>query len=331
MSLQANIFRDIKFSRDNYDEFKSDTFEGGIIVYHRLYDLEMYLNNTIEGSNLKRFVESGNKINIHPQDSYYICDIDKYIYKKNKTFLESKDVNFYSTDKLDDTFENLSWGTNILEAIYDNKLITADRKFNYSKHFLCLMGTEKPHRIWLSKYLQSNKNILSKGIVSARWLGVSPDGLTKHPHNVDEPLKYKKESLDSFYNNCLFEIVTESQNSLITEKTLKPLLYGVPFIVSFKTKYDTEKSWESYLEGIDTSLSNSASLEIIHWYKNIGIDIDYFDIDYLNPNSIEEKIKELCNMSFKNILKKYKDTFEKAKQNQIIIKEKLNKIYEEVR
>ena len=53
MSLQANIFRDIKFSRDNYDEFKSDTFEGGIIVYHRLYDLEMYLNNTIEGSNLK--------------------------------------------------------------------------------------------------------------------------------------------------------------------------------------------------------------------------------------------------------------------------------------
>ena len=72
------------------------------------------------------------------------------------------------------------------------------------------MGTEKPHRIWLSKYLQSNKNILSKGIVSARWLGVSPDGLTKHPHNVDEPLKYKKESLDSFYNNCLFEIVTES-------------------------------------------------------------------------------------------------------------------------
>ena len=331
MSLQANIFRDIKFSRDNYDEFKSDTFEGGIIVYHRLYDLEMYLNNTIEGSNLKRFVESGNKINIHPQDSYYISDIDKYIYKKNKTFLESKDVNFYSTNKLDDTFENLSWGTNVLQAIYDNKLISADRKFNYSKHFLCLMGTEKPHRIWLSKYLQSNKNILSKGIVSARWLGVSPDGLTKHPHNVDEPLKYKKESLDSFYNNCLFEIVTESQKSLITEKTLKPLLYGVPFIVSFKTINDIENRWEEYIDGTDDSFYTSASLEVIHWYKNIGIDINYFDIDYLNPNSIEEKIKELCSMSFKNILEKYKNTFEKAKQNQIIIKEKLNKIYEEVR
>ena len=45
----------------------------------------------------------------------------------------------------------------------------------------------------------------------------------------------------------------------------------------------------------------------------MGIDINYFDIDYLNPNSIEEKIKELCDMSFKDILEKYKDTFEKRK------------------
>ena len=35
-------------------------------------------------------------------------------------------------------------------------------------------------------------------------------------------------------------------------------------------------------------------------------------------------------MSFKDILEKYKDTFEKAKQNQIIIKQKLNKFYETI-
>ena len=53
--------------------------------------------------------------------------------------------------------------------------LASDRKFNYSKHFLCLMGTENFHRTWLSEYLKSNRNI-SKGIVSARWLGISPDG-----------------------------------------------------------------------------------------------------------------------------------------------------------
>jgi len=329
MSLQANIFREIKFSRYNYNEFKSNTFEGGIIVYHRLYDLEMYLNNTIEGSNLKRFVESGNKISFIPQDSYDICDIDKYIYEKNKTFLESKDVNFYSTNKLDDTFENLFWGTNVLNIVNENELITADRKFNYSKHFLCLMGVKKKHRQFLFDFL-SEENLLAKGILSARWLGISPDVLKTKPHMAGDNIKYRKELLDSFYNDCLFEIVTESKESLITEKTLKPLLYGVPFIVSFKTIDDTEKCWESYLEGGNPSFSTSASLQTIHWYKNMGIDINYFDIDYLNPNSIEEKIKELCSMSFKDILEKYKDTFEKAKQNQIIIKQKLNKFYETI-
>ena len=329
MNLKTNIFREIKFSRNNYDEFKSDTFEGGIIVYHRLYDLEMYLNNTIEGLNLKDFVNSGNKIIFVPQDSYHICNIDKYIYEKNKTFLESENVNFYSTDKLTDGFTNLFWGTGVLNIIYDNNLTTADRKFNYSKHFLSLMGVEKKHRQFVFDFL-SEENLLAKGIVSARWLGISPDRLKTKPHEVDDDIKYRKELLDSFYNDCLFEIVTESKESLTTEKTLKPLLYGVPFIVSFKTIDDTERCWERYLDGVDSSFCTSSSLNTIDWYKNIGIDINYFDIDYLNPNSIEEKIKELCSMSFKDILKKYKDTFEKAKQNQIIIKQKLNKFYETI-
>ena len=85
MSLQPNIFRDIKFSRDNYDEFKSNTFEGGIIVYHRLYDLEMYINNTIEGSNLKDFVNSGNKISFIPLILIiFVILINTFM--KNKTF-----------------------------------------------------------------------------------------------------------------------------------------------------------------------------------------------------------------------------------------------------
>ena len=55
-----------------------------------------------------------------------------------------------------------------------HELITCDRKFNGSKHFLCLMGTIKAQRIcYLNFY--NNQNISSKGIVSARWVGISTE------------------------------------------------------------------------------------------------------------------------------------------------------------
>ena len=50
------------------------------------------------------------------------------------------------------------------------------------------------------------------------------------------------------------------------------------------------------------------------WYESIGIDINYFDIDYYNPNCIKEKIIELCRMSISDVQEKYKDSFKKQKK-----------------
>ena len=324
MSIERKCFRILKFIKGDFKKYKNTTFDNNILLYHRLYDLEMYLNNTIEGDNLKRFIESGNTMNILPVESYRISSMDRYIYKKNKKLLNSNYVNFYATDKLDTDFQNIGWGSTILDET--NHLINADRTFNNSKHFLCLMGLGKPHRRRIYDLL-SESNLLGKGIISARWRSIYADHL-----------RYDKNILDNYYNNCLFEIVTESTETLVTEKTLKPLLYGVPFILpflkqggDFNEKRDLDIMFSKYLEGdFGITLPNSRTLQLIEWFENIGMDINYFDIDYLNLNSIEEKIKELCSMSFKDILETYSDTFKKAKQNQIIIKQKLNKFYETI-
>ena len=55
--------------------------------------------------------------------------------------------------------------------------------------------------------------------------------------------------------------------------------------------------------------------------------IDYFNIDYYNPNSIKEKIIELCSMSLSEIQEKYKDTFAKAEKNKILVNKIIKKRY----
>ena len=67
------------------------------------------------------------------------------------------------------------------------------------------------------------------------------------------------------------------------------------------------------------------TLFYFNWYKNIGIDINYFNLDLSNPDCIKNKIKELCDMSFLNIKIKYKESFEKAKVNQKLIRKFINR------
>ena len=73
--------------------------------------------------------------------------------------------------------------------------------------------------------------------------------------------QYNKNSLNYFYHDCLFEIVCPTSKYLVTEKTLKPLLYGTPFFIWF---YSENEIVDEFI---------SKKLSIINWYKNIGIDI----------------------------------------------------------
>ena len=62
------------------------------------------------------------------------------------------------------------------------------------------------------------------------------------------------------------------------------------------------------------------TLYYFNWFKKIGIDINYFNLDLENPRCIKEKIIELCNMSIKDIETTYNKTFQKANLNKKLIR-----------
>jgi len=307
--------------------------EKKIIKYHRLSDLIKRLENVWTTTDLNK------KIICLPVDSYHINAYERYIFSKNKDILDK--VTFYATDKMEKDFMNITFGSDILDNFpyYKN----CDRKYNNAKHFLCLLGTPKPHRVNLKKFIFEN-NLQSKGIISSIWNNISPD-ITKdiktkwnsnslHDGTVTTNQMYSKQTLDNLYTNCAFELVTESDGedgALITEKTLKPLLYGVPFIYYYKISNKPPL----------LSYSNSGASKIMYDWVNVlgsiekvklnfGIDVNYFNIDYKDKNSVENKILELSKLSVKQLFTEYNKTFEKAKQNQKLIKQYLNKYYEKI-
>tara|TARA_B100001769_G_scaffold100675_1_gene77848 strand:- start:592 stop:1515 length:924 start_codon:yes stop_codon:yes gene_type:complete len=304
--------------------------EKKIIKYHRLSDLLQRLQNVWTTTNLNK------QIVCLPVDAYHINAYERYLYSKNKDMFDK--VTLYSTDKVEENFTNITFGTDILDNFpYYEK---CDRKYSNAKHFLCLLGTPKRHRINLKKFIFKN-NLQSKGIISSIWSGISPDIQkdsdtkwnlnTTHDGTIFKKEIYAKETLDKFYNNCSFEIVTESCSQLITEKTLKPLLYGVPFI--FYSNMNNTPTKSLYKDSFkDTEMFDWINvLENIEKIKlNYGIDVNYFNINYKDENSIKNKILELCNLDINGLITKYKQTFKKAKQNQKIIKQYLNKYYEKI-
>ena len=45
MSIESKSFRILKFIEGDFQKYKNTKFDTNVLVYHRLYDLEMYLNN----------------------------------------------------------------------------------------------------------------------------------------------------------------------------------------------------------------------------------------------------------------------------------------------
>ena len=104
--------------------------------------------------------------------------------------------------------------------------------------------------------------------------------------------------------------------------------------IYFYGKINNTQSVSLYKDsGKDTEIFDWINvLENIEKIKlNYGIDVNYFNINYKDENSIENKILELCNLDINELITKYKQTFKKAKQNQKIIKQYLNKYYEKIR
>ena len=168
----------------------------------------------------------------------------------------------------------------------------------------------------LFEFLEKN-NLLTKGICSFHWMKISPDISVdrfegeinddeSHLEKIDNQILHSN-TITPLYEKTLFEIVAPSGHNLVTEKSLKP----------FYTQL-------GYSE-VTTTMSRVLFWR--KWYKSIGIDIDYFNVDYYNPNSIKEKIIELCSMSLSEIQEKYKDTFAKAEKNKILVNKFIKKRY----
>lgn len=331
--------RDVKKSEQSLLENKNILWKKTTkILYHTIADVYTFLHDTKEGKDLlKKNKEKKVEKIIFAQTDNYSADLyEQHIYEiLESLYLSKYDIEIYDTGFLKDNFKNLNYGITILSWMEEFFNISCKTKPN--RHFLSLNSRQKETRMVLFEFLEKN-NLLTKGICSFHWMKISPDipvdkfegkisiKEESHLEKIDNQILHSN-TITPLYEKTLFEIVAPSGHNLVTEKSLKPLLHGKPFLLWFHMTLDND--WEFYTElgysGVTTTMSRVLFWR--KWYKSIGIDIDYFNVDYYNPNSIKEKIIELCSMSLSEIQEKYKDTFEKAEKNKILVNKFIKKRY----
>lgn len=295
------------------------------ICYHLLQDVHLFLN-TPQGKQLLSDVNDKKvlKVVFVPFEPYPIKYYEKNIFSKIKHIFDNKKFSIYCTDFLSNDFKNISYGFIVLQAM--QKFIRTNVDSNPSKYFLTLNKRKKMERVTLYNFLKEN-NLLEKGLCSFHWLEQSPD-IKLFGDNYDDVIQKQLylDDIKNFYKETLFEIVAPSGTHLISEKTLKPLLFGKPFLI-WNYEFLNYKDFNNYkISGFSKQVEQfNKTLFYFNWYKNIGIDINYFNLDLSNPDCIKNKIKELCDMSFLNIKIKYKESFEKAKVNQKLIRKFINR------
>ena len=321
-------------SNKNY-EWKKTTK----ILYHTIDDVYTFLQDTKAGKDLikKHEEKKVDKIIFAETDNYNVGLYEQHIYELLKSLYLSKyNIEIYDTGFLSDDYENINYGITILSWMEEYFNISYETKPN--RHFLSLNSRQKEPRVNLFNFLEKN-NLLTKGICSFHWMKISPDiSLDKFEGEIDDNESHLEKvhngvlhsnNVTDLYEKTLFEIVSPSAHNLVTEKTLKPLLHGKPFLLWMY--FIDENDWTFYTEMGYSNITRTMSMVLFwrKWYKSIGIDIDYFNIDYYNPNSIREKIIQLCSMSLDEIKEKYKDTFVKAEENKILINKFIKKRYAE--
>lgn len=261
------------------------------------------LFNTVDGGTLIQKVFSNELVlNIFPVDTTYISEYEKEYLIGHASLFKRPNVNFYQIWYDPDISFKYYMGSTIHEALLPFIEKYRNYSFDYSKkqnHFLTLNNIHTPDRdkLFLLYYGLSEED-KRKFKCSFKFKNI---GLENETENFDEmfsnfSLIFGK-NLFPHYDSSLIEIVSESSDEAITEKTFKPLLSGTPFI---------------HWIGLNRTDSIHHQLE---FFKAIGIDTYYFGINYLDRNSIIEKVKELLSMNIPEILEKYQDDFIKAEEN----------------
>jgi len=291
------------------------------ILYHLIHDIYSFFK-TPQGLQLLSDLEEKKvlKIIFIPFEPYKISSYERYIFSKIEHLFDNKKVIIECNDILSDGFNNLTFSAVVTEVML--QFVGTNITKKPEKHFLSLNKRKKLERVILFNFLEQN-NLLQKGITSFHWLNQSPDISIPNEYDDDiiQPQLYKHDNIVPLYEDTLFEILCPSGKKLICEKTLKPLLMGKPFLI-WNYEFLNYIDFNNYkISGHSKEIETlNKTLFYFNWYKKIGIDINYFDLDLENPRCIQEKIIELCNMSIKDIEIKYSKTLEKANLNKKLIR-----------
>ena len=322
MLTQDKFFLTLLHVKSNIQDYDKEVLYPEVtrIEYNLIHDVYFFLK-TPQGQQLLSDVHNKKVLRVVflPVEPYPIGYYEKNIFNKIKHLFDNKKIAIYCTDFLSNNFKNITYGTIVLKII--QKFLNTNIKVNPTNHYLTLNKRKKIERENLFDFLEQN-NLFKKGITSFHWLNQSPD--INNPIDYDDNVIQKKlyvDNIKSFYEQTLFEIVAPSDLNLVNEKTLKPLIFGKPFLIWNYEFLDEEDFTEYETSGYSREIEVlNKTLYYFNWYKSIGIDINYFNLDLSNPRCIKNKIKELCKMSFKDIESQYDDTFKKAKLNQNLIK-----------
>lgn len=183
-----------------------------------------------------------------------------------------------------------------------------------SKSFLLQMGDAKPPRVKLYNALERN-NLLNNALYSFLAYGIALEGpcptyTEDHELMIEdmigdgpEPPFQQRAYRPEWYNTTQFTLVAEAINEIvdgptdcfITEKTMKPIMYGHPFLLlSDNQSYKTLESWgfNTFPELFDQSIDNESDLD--KKIESICIQIaNYKNLDV--QNKIQENFQRFWN------------------------------------
>ena len=260
-------------------------------------------------------------VNLHilPTDSVGIVDEELEFLINNKETLTNPNIWFYQSWYNSTINFNLYFGTTIHSALdyFISKCKVEVFPNNVKeKHFLTLNNHFRPDRVDLYEFYENlNIDDKNKFLCSFNFNNIFLEELfdtSQQINNCNYPTYDSfKENIITYYKNCLIEIISESSTISISEKSYKPILTGTPFL------YWTYINEQSYV----TQLA---------FFKKLGIDVNYFNIDYTDRFAVKEKIKELLELSTEELLVTYNEAFIKANKNKQILIEYIISIEEKI-
>tara|TARA_S200002703_G_scaffold49730_1_gene43161 strand:+ start:1174 stop:2265 length:1092 start_codon:yes stop_codon:yes gene_type:complete len=214
------------------------------------------------------------------------------------------------------------------------QLINFIEKNNLNKHIdYSVMEYNKP----LDNYNFENVNVQKKVNKLYReetnnrvsWHNMKKDQHTDfHINQIYTDSKWwfaRKENLLPMYNKYNLDIVTESESNVsdkifFTEKTLRPLYFGLPFLLMgnegmlkglremgyatydniFDESYDTKKNWKSRLRIITSEVKRFCELsdkdfsnEIKKTTDNVLHNVDHFFNNDFQMNKIQQQVSDI--------------------------------------